>query len=78
MAGTVTTLFASLLAFAAGGLFATPFTTYDDDSKNQGLAAINGFVFAGVAFYVGLDLFLFLGSLVTGLVVVGVATEVMR
>lgn len=78
MAGIVTTLFASLLAFAAGGLFATPFTTFDGDSTNQGLAAVNGLVFALVAFYVQLDVLLLIASLFAGIVVVGGITELVR
>ena len=78
MAGIVTTLFASLLAFAAGGLLATPFTTFDGDSTNQGLAAVNGVVLALVAFYVQLDVLLLIGSLFAGVVVGGTVTEFLR
>ncbi|NHN42464.1 hypothetical protein G9C85_12630 [Halorubellus sp. JP-L1] len=78
MAGIVTTLFASVLAFAAGGLLATPFTTFDGDSTNQGLAAVNGLVFVGVAFYVQLEPLFLIGSLFAGVLVVGAITEFLR
>jgi|AntRauTorcE11898_2_1112593.scaffolds.fasta_scaffold08688_1 hypothetical protein len=78
MAGIVTTLFASLLSFAAGGLLVTPFTTFDGDSTNQGLAAVNGVVFALVAFYVQLDVVLLIGSLFAGVVAIGLVTEYLR
>jgi len=78
MAGIVTTLFASVLAFAAGGLFATPFTTFDEDSTNQGLAAVNGVVLVAVAFYVQLDVLVLILSLFIGIVVVGGVTEFLR
>ncbi|MFC6951465.1 hypothetical protein [Halorubellus litoreus] len=78
MAGIVTTLFASLLAFAAGGLFATPFTTFDGDSTNQGLAAVNGVVFVLVAFYVQLDVLLLIGSVFAGVILFGGVTEFLR
>ena len=78
MAGIVTTIFASLLTFAAGGLLATPFTTFDGDSTNQGLAALNGVVFALVAFYVQLDVVLLIASLFAGVLSVGLVTEYRR
>jgi len=78
MAGIVTTLFASLLTFVAGGLLVTPFTTFDGDSSNQGLAAANGLVFAFVAFYVQLDVVLLLASLFAGAIAIGTVTEYLR
>jgi Kef-type K+ transport system membrane component KefB len=78
MAGVVTTIFASILAFLGGGLFATLFTTYDDDAPNQGVAAVNGLVFVAIAFYVQLDVIYLLGALVAGIAIVGGVTEVMR
>jgi hypothetical protein len=78
MAGIVTTIFAATLSFAAGGLLATPFTTFDGDSTNQGLAAVNGLVFALVAFYVQLDVVLLIGSLFAGVISVGMVTEYLR
>jgi hypothetical protein len=78
MAGIVTTLFASLLTFVAGGLFATPFTSFDGDSSNQALATVNGLVLAFVAFYVQLDVVLLLGSLFAGVVAIGAFTEYLR
>ncbi|WP_323675036.1 hypothetical protein [Halorubellus sp. PRR65] len=78
MAGIVTTLFASLLAFVAGGLFATPFTTFDEDTTNQGLAAVNGLVFVLVAFYVQLDVLLLIASLFAGVILIGTVTEFVR
>jgi hypothetical protein len=78
MAGIVTTLFASILAFAAGGLLATPFTTFDDDASNQGLAALNGVLFVLIAFYVQLDVLVLLGALGMGLLTVGAVTEFRR
>jgi hypothetical protein len=78
MAGIVTTIFAAILSFAAGGLLATPFTTFDGDSTNQGLAAVNGVVFVLVAFYVQLDVVLLLGSLFAGAIAIGTVTEYLR
>ena len=78
MAGIVTTLFASLLAFAAGGLLATPFTTFDGDSRNQGLAALNGLFFVAIAAYVQLDVLFLIAALFAGLVLVGAVTEFTR
>jgi hypothetical protein len=78
MAGIVTTLFASLLAFVGGGLLSTLFTVYNESGQNQGLAAANGFLFVAIAYAVQLDILLLLGTFLLGGVVVGGVTEVYR